>query len=89
MGNKYFTDIVINKEKLNDGSPVFVAHCNSLGLASQGKNMEEALANIKEAIELYLEEEPEKYDELLTREPPFFSVFEVKRNAKTTNLIGS
>ncbi|MEK6824292.1 MAG: type II toxin-antitoxin system HicB family antitoxin [Nanoarchaeota archaeon] len=89
MKHKYFTDIVINKEKLSDGSSIFVAHCTSLGLASQGKDLEEALANIKEAIELYLEEEPEKYDELLNREPPFFSVFEVKRSAKTTNLIRS
>ena len=52
MEKKYFTDIVLNKEKLSDGSPIFVAHCTSLGISSQGKDMEEALANIKEAIEL-------------------------------------
>ena len=82
MENQYFTDIVINKEKLSAGETVYVAHCISLGITSQGKDIEEALANIKEAIELYLEEQPEKYEENLTKEPPFFSVFEVKRNAK-------
>lgn len=31
-----------------------VAHCLELGIASQGKNIEEALANLKEAVELYI-----------------------------------
>ena len=36
-----------------------VAHCPSLkGCWSQGKTEEEAIKNIKEAIELYLEPEP-------------------------------
>ena len=86
MEKKYFMDIVINKEKLSDGSPVFVAHCLSLGIASQGKNMDEAMGNIKEAIDLYLEEQPEKYD-LLSNEPPLFSVFEVTKDAKAANII--
>ena len=55
MEKKYFMDVVINKEKLSGGSPVFVAHCISLGIASQGKDTDEAMDNIKEAIELYLE----------------------------------
>lgn len=87
MENKYFTDIVINKEKLSDGSPIFVAHCISLGIASQGKDIDEALKNIKEAIELYLEDQPDKYEELLSKEPPLFSVVEVDRNAKVTGII--
>ena len=81
MKKKYFMDIVINKEKLSNGKPVFVAHCPSLGVASQGKNMEEAMKNIKEAVELYLEEQPEKYEELLSNELPLFSVIEVTKNA--------
>lgn len=81
MGKKYFMDIVINKEKLSDGSPVFIAHCRSLGIASQGKNMDEAMKNVKEAIELYLEEQPGKYKELLSNEPPLFSVMEISKNA--------
>ncbi|HIH43306.1 TPA: type II toxin-antitoxin system HicB family antitoxin, partial [Candidatus Woesearchaeota archaeon] len=51
MEKKYFMDVVINKEKLSGGSPVFVAHCISLGIASQGKDTDEAMDNIKEAIE--------------------------------------
>ena len=81
MQKKYFMDIVINKEKLSDGSPVFVAHCRSLGIASQGKDMDEAMKNIKEAIELYLGEQPEKYEDLLSNEPPLFSFVEVTKNA--------
>ena len=81
MEKKYFMDIVINKEKLSDGNSVFVAHCRSLGIASQGKDMDEAMKNIKEAIELYLEEQPEKYEELLSNEPPMFSVVEVTKDA--------
>jgi len=38
-----------------------VAHCPSLkGCWSQGKTEEEAIANIKEAIELYLEPDPKE-----------------------------
>ncbi len=33
----------------------FVARCPDLGVTSQGKTLEEAQANIKEAIELYIE----------------------------------
>ena len=87
MEKNYFIDVVINKEKLSDGSAVFVAHCTSLGISSQGLTMEEVMVNIKEASELYLEEEPEKYEELSTEEPPMFSVIEVKRNAQAPNII--
>ena len=83
---KYFMDIVIQKETLSKGSPIYVAYCASLGIASQGKDIEEAMANIKEAIELYLEDQPERYEELSTYEP-MFSVVEVTRNAKVTSHI--
>jgi predicted RNase H-like HicB family nuclease len=33
----------------------FVARCPELGVTSQGKTLEEAQANIKEAVELYAE----------------------------------
>lgn len=33
----------------------FVARCLELGVTSQGKSLEDAQANIKEAIELYIE----------------------------------
>ena len=50
-------EIVIKKEKLNNGNRIFVSHCPSLGIASQGKDRKEALKNINEAMGLYLEEQ--------------------------------
>lgn len=88
MEQKYFLEIVLNKEKLSDGSPVIVAHCPTLGIASQGSDVDEAKKNIQESIELYLEEQPEKYDELISNELPLFSVIEVTRSAKTAALVG-
>ncbi len=37
---------------------IYVAECPEVGTVSQGKTIEEALVNIKEATELYLEEFP-------------------------------
>lgn len=37
---------------------VYVAECPEVGTASQGETVEEALANLKEATELYLEDYP-------------------------------
>ncbi|MCX5827531.1 MAG: type II toxin-antitoxin system HicB family antitoxin [Deltaproteobacteria bacterium] len=45
-------------EKGMDG--YIVAHCPALkGCVTQGRTEEEALNNLKEAVELYLESEPE------------------------------
>jgi predicted RNase H-like HicB family nuclease len=44
---------IIHKE---DG--LYVADCPEVGTVSQGKTIEEAVANLKEATELYLEEFP-------------------------------
>jgi len=52
-------DIAVNEEFVND-KKVFVSHCLNLGIASQGSSYEEAIENIKDAINLYLEENPEK-----------------------------
>jgi predicted RNase H-like HicB family nuclease len=46
---KKFTAVVTKEEKW------YVAHCVELGVVSQGKTIEEAQANLKEAVELYLE----------------------------------
>ncbi len=88
MKEKYFIDVVINKEKLSNGARIFVAHCHSLGIATQGKDVDEAMKNIKEAIELYLEEQPEKYEEMISGEVPLFSVVEVMKDAKVTGAVG-
>jgi len=59
---------VIHKEE-----DMFVAECPEVGTVSQGRTVDESLANLKEATELYLEEFPIK-----SGEKPFITVFEVK-----------
>jgi len=44
---------VIHKE-----DDLYVAECTEVGTASQGYTIEEAIVNLKEATELYLEEFP-------------------------------
>ena len=43
---------------LHRENDVYVAECPEVGTVSQGKSVEEAVANLKEATELYLEEFP-------------------------------
>jgi len=38
----------------------YVATCPELGVTSQGRTVEKSLSNLKEAIELYLEDEDAK-----------------------------
>ncbi|MDY6914651.1 MAG: type II toxin-antitoxin system HicB family antitoxin [Planctomycetota bacterium] len=52
MKERTFT-AVINKE-----DDLYVAECPELGTVSQGRSIEEAPANLKEATELYMEEFP-------------------------------
>ncbi len=44
-----------HEEKLSDGSPVWVALCPELGVASQGFNADEARVMLLEAVEGFLE----------------------------------
>ncbi len=37
---------------------IYIAECPEVGTASQGKTIDEAVSNLKEATELYLEEFP-------------------------------
>ena len=46
---------VLHKEE-----DMYVAECPEIGTASQGKTIDEAISNLKEATELYLEEFPVK-----------------------------
>jgi predicted RNase H-like HicB family nuclease len=39
---------------------IFVAQCPELNIASQGNNEKEAISNLKEAIELFLEDDDAK-----------------------------
>lgn len=41
---------VVHKEE-----SIYVAECPEVGTVSQGENIEEAIANLKEATEFYLE----------------------------------
>ncbi len=47
-----FTAVIYNDEG------IFVAECPEVGTVSQGNSIEEAIENLKEATELYLEEFP-------------------------------
>ncbi len=50
-----FSSVITKEERL------FVANCPELDIASQGETIEEAINNLKEAIELYLEDEDVEY----------------------------
>jgi len=79
MEKRHFFDIIVNREKLSTGKSVFVAHCATLGVTSQGDDFDHAIKNIKEAVRLYLEEFPEKIREFdFSDMPPTFSFIEVK-----------
>jgi predicted RNase H-like HicB family nuclease len=50
---------------------LYVAECPEVGTVSQGKSVEEAVADLKEATALYLEEFPPEYSSR-----PLVTVFE-------------
>jgi len=70
MSTKTFT-VVLHKDE-----DMYVAECPEVGTVSQGKTIEKAIANLKEATELYLEEFPAKKEE-----KPIMTVFEVSNYA--------
>ncbi len=57
---------------------MYVAECPEVGTASQGKTIEEAVKNLKEATELYLEEFP-----MGSKERSIITTFEVAEVAET------
>ncbi len=63
---------IIQKEE-----DVFVAKCPEVGTVSQGKTIELAIINLKEATELYLEEFP-----LKDANRPLLTTFEVAEGVK-------
>ena len=63
---KTFTALIQKEEDM------YVAFCPEVGTASQGATIEEALANLQEATELYLEEFP-----LKEKPHPIMATFEV------------
>jgi len=61
---------------LHQEDDLYVAECSETGTASQGKTIEDALANLQEATELYLEEFP-----LKSSPHHFLTTFEVPVHA--------
>ena len=63
---------------------IYVALCPEFDVASQGKSVEEALRNLKEALELYLEDEDvEKPSEA---EAPIVTIVKVDVSGSTRSL---
>jgi predicted RNase H-like HicB family nuclease len=65
-----FTTIITKEGKW------YVAYCLKLGVVSQGKNIDEAKKNLKEAVELYLEDQP-KLKKKLSKESPLVTTLEL------------
>ncbi|RCV62842.1 putative nuclease of the RNAse H fold, HicB family [Methanophagales archaeon] len=66
-----FTAVVHKEEEM------YVAECPEVGTVSQGKTIEEAVSNLKEATELYLDEFP-----LTEERKTLMTTFEVAVSAK-------
>lgn len=65
MSTQLFTAVIHKEENW------YVAECTEVGTVSQGETIDEAIANLKEATELYLEEFP-----LPEMSHPFLTTFE-------------
>ena len=65
METRIFTAVLHKEENL------YVAECPEVGTVSQGYTIEEAVANLKEATEIYMEEFP-----LLEVNKPLMTTFE-------------
>lgn len=70
MSIRTFTAVLHKEDDL------YVAECPGVGTVSQGYTIEEAIANLKEATELYLEEFP-----LEEISKPLITTFEAVVNA--------
>ncbi|MBI2137317.1 type II toxin-antitoxin system HicB family antitoxin [Candidatus Woesearchaeota archaeon] len=68
---KSFTAIIQKEED------AYVAKCPEVGTVSQGSSIDEAIANLREATELYLEEFP-----MTEKARPLLTTFEVAEVAK-------
>ena len=63
---------------LHKEEDMYIAECPEVGTVSQGKTIEEAINNLKEATELYLDEFPLKEER-----KTLMATFEVAVSAKT------
>ena len=70
---------------IKKGEKQYVALCPELDVVSQGYSVEEAIANLKEAVELYIEEMG--FPEEVTSNDIIVVNFEVKEIGKTSKII--
>ena len=63
---------------------IYVALCPEFDVASQGKSVEEALRNLKEALELYLEDED--VEKPSKAEAPIVTIVKVDVSGSTRSL---
>ena len=66
------TTVITKEEKW------FVARCIELGVVSQGKSIEAAQENLREALELYLEGAPKAKKFLTGMEAPLVTTMELR-----------
>ncbi|AAM06790.1 type II toxin-antitoxin system HicB family antitoxin [Methanosarcina acetivorans] len=79
MGETYRFSAVVQKE-----GKWYVSWCPELDIASQGETIEEAIENLKEAIELYLEDEN---SQIPAAGQFFTTTVEVSFHAKTSHSV--
>lgn len=70
---------------IKKGEKQYVALCQEVDVVSQGYTVEEAINNLKEAVELYLEEEG--FPEEATTNDTIVVNFEVKNFGKASKII--
>ena len=68
---------------IRKGEKQYVALCPELDVVSQGYTIEEAITNLREAVELYIEEMGLPED--IKSKVAIFVRFEVKENGETTS----
>lgn len=71
---------------IRKGEKQYVALCPEVDVVSQGYSVEEAITNLKEAVDLYIEEMglPEE----ITSNDTIVVNFEVKNFGKTSQIVG-
>ncbi len=77
-GKMTFSSVVWKEDDM------YVSWCPDLDIASQGKTVEEALNNLKEAIELYLEDEDAQ---IPSEKSPILATVSLETHAKTSPTI--
>src|SRR5262245_19306532 len=78
MRGVYGGSVVASFRTIYNGES-FVALCPELDIASQGRTVEEATANLKEAVELFLDSAEASEIEQRLRQPVFVTHFEITR----------